>query len=90
MRISAYPHADAHAPVSVRPGLIDNSASVLEVDHQTALYVHGTEAQRADFLRRLARVAEHAADELCPRIEVDGVPSLAVAGKFREYQGGAL
>ena len=73
------PRASAMAGEPVAVVHYDHLASTgVKVDDVVAFYLHGTSAQRADFLRRLATAATTAADELVPRVEVEGVPGLAV------------
>jgi len=77
MRITAI--ADAHAVESVAIAhFADLDQIALRVDGRSVLTAKGSPAQRADFLRRLATEATRAADELVPRLEVEGVPGLAV------------
>ena len=71
--------ADAHAAESVAVvHFTDLDQIALRVDGYSVLTAKGSPAQRADFLRRLATAATTAADELVPRVEVEGVPGLAV------------
>lgn len=89
MRFHASVHTDATDPVSFAPSIDGHNTILRTGDDPNAygLFINGTEAQRADFLRRLAAAASDAADGLVPRVEVVGVPALA---KFGEWSGGAL
>lgn len=94
-------NASAHAEARESVGIYDRSdlaTSILYTAEHKAdgLYIHGIPEDRADFLRRLAAECLRVADELdrpaVPALAIDprGLSADEVAGKFREYQGGAL